>query len=163
MDKEMIKQQYTMKDILVRYGIMTNHSGFIRCPFHSGDHTASMKIYKNNYYCFGCGATGDIFTFIQDMENCDFRSAFEILGGTYEKPTFSSRMAIYHHQKHMEMRHKKEKGEKEKLQECLAEIDFCRMVLDRVKPLSDAWCKTYNKLQWEMYKHGILTGLEEGD
>lgn len=102
MDKEVIKQQNSMRDVLNRYGMIPNRSGFIQCPFHTGDRTASMKIYKDSYYCFGCGATGDIFTFVQNMDNCDFKTAFTILGGTYQKPDFSSRMAIYHHQKILE-------------------------------------------------------------
>lgn len=80
MDKETIKQQNSMRDVLSRYGMIPNRAGFISCPFHSGDRTASMKIYKDSYYCFGCGATGDIFTFVQSMDNCDFKTAFQILG-----------------------------------------------------------------------------------
>ena len=122
-----------------------------------------MKIYKDSYYCFGCGATGDIFTFVQNMDNCDFKTAFTILGGTYQEPDFSSRMAIYHHQKHMEMKRKEEQKKKIELQECLSDIDFYRTILDRVKPLSDGWCETWNKLQLALYHHGFITGLEEGD
>ena len=91
MDKETIKQQNSMRDVLSRYGMAPNRAGFVRCPFHAGDRTASMKIYKDSYYCFGCGATGDIFAFVQNMDNCDFKTAFTILGGTYQKPDFSSR------------------------------------------------------------------------
>ena len=112
MDKETIKQQNSMRDVLARYGMIPNRAGFISCPFHSGDRTASMKIYKDSYYCFGCGATGDIFTFVQNMDNCDFKTSFQILGGTYHKPDFSSRMAIYHAQKQKEMREKAERKKK---------------------------------------------------
>lgn len=95
MDKETIKQQNSMRDVLSRYGMVPNRAGFINCPFHPKDRTASMKIYKDSYYCFGCGATGDIFTFVQNMNNCDFKAAFTILGGTYQKPDFSSRRPAY--------------------------------------------------------------------
>ena len=44
-------------------------------PFHYGDHTASLKIYKDSFYCFGCGASGDIFDFVMRMERCDFKTA----------------------------------------------------------------------------------------
>ena len=144
MDKETIKQQNSMRDVL-------------------GDRTASMKIYKDSYYCFGCGATGDIFTFVQNMDNCDFKTAFQILGGTYHKPDFSSRMAIYHAQKQKEMREKAERKKNEELQECLSNIDFYRSILGRARPLSDGWCEAWNKLQLALYKHGFITGLEEGD
>lgn len=163
MNKETIKQQNSMRDVLARYGMIPNRAGFISCPFHSGDRTASMKIYKDSYYCFGCGATGDIFTFVQNMDNCDFKTAFGFLGGTYQKPSFSSRMAIYHHQKQVEKRRKKEQKKRSELQECLHDIDFCRTEIERCEPLSDRWCEAWNKLQLALYRHGFLTGLEEGD
>lgn len=163
MTKDEIKQSMKMPEILSRYGLKPNRAGFIKCPFHSSDRTASMKIYKDSYYCFGCGATGDIFAFVQNMDNCDFKTAFTILGGTYQKPDFSSRMAIYHHQKQMEMRRKEEQKKKVELQECLSDIDFYRAILDRAKPLSGGWCESWNKLQLSLYKHGFLAGLEEGD
>ena len=163
MNKETIKQQNSMGDVLSRYGMVPNRAGFVRCPFHAGDRTASMKIYKDSYYCFGCGATGDIFTFVQNMDNCDFKTAFTILGGTYQEPNFSSRMAIYRHQKQMEMRQKEEQKKKVELQECLSDIDFYRAILARVEPLSDGWCEAWNRLQLALYHHGFITGLEEGD
>ena len=67
MTKEEIKERNSMRDVLIRYGMTPNRSGFVQCPFHNGDRTASMKIYKDSYYCFGCGATGDIFTFVQNI------------------------------------------------------------------------------------------------
>lgn len=163
MTKEEIKQSMKMPEILSKYGLKLNRAGFISCPFHTGDRTASMKIYKDSYYCFGCGATGDIFTFVQNMDNCDFKTAFGILGGTYQKPDFASRMAIYHHQKQMEMKQKEEQKKKAELQECLSDIDFYRLEIERWEPLSDRWCESWNKLQLALYKHGFLTGLEEGD
>lgn len=95
MTVEEIKQQNTMRDVVARYGIEVNRSGFCKCPFHN-EKTASMKIYKDSFYCFGCHAGGDIFTFIQKIEGVDFKTAFESLGGTYEqRKTFSSRLALY--------------------------------------------------------------------
>lgn len=44
MTKEEIKEQVSMRDVLIRYGLQTNRAGFIRCPFHLGDREASMKI-----------------------------------------------------------------------------------------------------------------------
>ncbi|MFZ3019914.1 MAG: DNA primase [Minisyncoccia bacterium] len=51
------------------------------CPFHH-EKTPSFFISpsRNSYYCFGCGAKGDIFTFVEEMEGLDFRSALEHLG-----------------------------------------------------------------------------------
>ena len=67
MNSEEIKKTYSMRDILGRYGMQPNRAGFICCPFHK-EKTASMKIYQDSYYCFGCGAHGDIFDFVSQME-----------------------------------------------------------------------------------------------
>ena len=162
MTKEEIKQQYSMRDVLARYGMVPNRAGFICCPFHN-ENSASCKIYDDSFYCFGCGMSGDIFTFVQNLDNCDFKASFAMLGGTYQKQNFSSRMAIYRHQKRIEMRQKEEQKKKVELQECLSDIDFYRAILDRVKPLSDGWCEAWNRLQLALYHHGFITGLEEGD
>ena len=44
MTKDEIKQIYSMSEIVERYGFKPNRSGFIRCPFHPGDKTASKSI-----------------------------------------------------------------------------------------------------------------------
>lgn len=46
------------------------------CPFH-GEKTPSFTVYPEtaSYYCFGCGAGGDIFTFIKTAENLDYIEA----------------------------------------------------------------------------------------
>ena len=42
-----------------RYGLKANHAGMACCPFHD-DHTPSLKLNEDYYYCFGCGAGGDV-------------------------------------------------------------------------------------------------------
>lgn len=46
------------------------------CPFHD-DHSPSMSVSKEKqiYTCFSCGATGNVFKFIQDYENISFMEA----------------------------------------------------------------------------------------
>lgn len=83
MTSEEIKQAYNMQEIVGRYGLIPNRRGYVPCPFHK-EKTASMKIYEKDYHCFGCGENGDIFSFIQRMEDITFSEAFRSLGGTYE-------------------------------------------------------------------------------
>ena len=157
MNSEEIKTAYSMRDVLERYGIRPNRSGFIRCPFHK-EKTASMKIYKDSYYCFGCGAHGDIFDFVSAMDNLSFREAFLELGGTYKhkKETFSDRMSRYHAKKEREHRKKQEEDLKEKRKLNLELIDIYRDCLTLSPPLSDLWTECYNKLQYQLYLHEIL-------
>lgn len=61
-----IKRSVTMKEIADRYGIEVNRSGFAHCPFHS-DNTASLKLYDNSFYCFGCGKGGDVTDFVSSL------------------------------------------------------------------------------------------------
>lgn len=157
MNSEEIKKTYSMRDILSRYGIQPNRAGFIRCPFHK-EKTASMKIYQDSYYCFGCGAHGDVFDFVSAMDNLTFREAFRELGGTYEhkKETFNERMARYHAQKEREMRRKQadELKARRKLNNDL--IDIYRDWYRKSKPFSDTWADCYNALQYQLYLHEIL-------
>ncbi|MBQ3075115.1 MAG: DNA primase [Clostridia bacterium] len=50
------------------------------CPFHH-EKTPSFTLYANpsHYYCYGCGAGGDVITFIRTMENLDYVAAVEYL------------------------------------------------------------------------------------
>ena len=54
------------------------------CPFHE-ERTPSFGIdpVKKVYHCFGCGAGGDVFTFVQETEGLDFGGAMELLADRY--------------------------------------------------------------------------------
>jgi DNA primase len=51
-----------------------------RCPFHN-EKTPSFFVSpdRGSYYCFGCQAKGDIFTFVQEFEGLDFVGALKVL------------------------------------------------------------------------------------
>ena len=61
-----------------------------KCPFHN-EKTASFFVSpdRGSYYCFGCQAKGDIFTFVQEFEGLDFIGSLKVLadraGVTLEK------------------------------------------------------------------------------
>ncbi len=155
MTKEEIKDLYTMGDILERYGFQKpNRAGFICCPFHK-EKTASMKIYKDSYYCFGCGVGGDIFDFVQKMDGISFKEAFAELGGDYENG-FPARLKIYQAQKRREMQRKAEQRLERKKQLVISLIDVYREWLGRLEPLSDEWTDTYNALQYQEYLWELL-------
>lgn len=160
MTADEIKSTYSMRDILQRYNIHVNRSGFARCPFHTGDREPSMKIYKDSFYCFGCGANGDIFTFVMMMDDCDFKTAFYSLGGEYDhEKSFKSKLSLYRIEKQKEQRKKEEQKKKNEIQLNLTLIDAYRMILERYPPLSDAWCDAINNLQLQLYKHGELNNI----
>jgi DNA primase len=58
-----------------------------RCPFHE-ERTPSFSVnpVEKLYYCFGCGAGGDLITFVEQTENMDFTGAVEWLGERFRVP-----------------------------------------------------------------------------
>ena len=54
-----IKAAVTVKQAAALYNLPITTTGMTCCPFHE-DHTPSMKLNDTYYYCFGCGATGDV-------------------------------------------------------------------------------------------------------
>ena len=51
------------------------------CPFHA-DTNPSMSVSREKqiYKCFSCGASGNVFNFVMDYEQVDFKEALNILG-----------------------------------------------------------------------------------
>ena len=66
---EAVKQSVTVQEAAQMYGIEVNRSGMACCPFHD-DKNPSMKLNEEYFYCFGCGATGDVIDFTARLYNC---------------------------------------------------------------------------------------------
>lgn len=155
MTTEEIKATYSMRDILRRYGLQEpNKSGFIKCPFHQED-TASMKIYKDGFNCFGCSANGDIFSFVMKMDNLTFKEAFRELGGGYDS-SFSARKKVYQAQKKREMERKREEKLRKKIELTSLLMSVYRRYLPKLEPMSDEWCNTFNALEYQEYLWEVL-------
>jgi DNA primase len=58
-----------------------------RCPFHD-ERTPSFSVNAVDklYYCFGCGAKGDLITFVRETEGLDFAGSIEWLGERFRVP-----------------------------------------------------------------------------
>lgn len=71
-----IRERLTMREVVEFYGFEVNRGGYINCPFHS-ENTPSLKIYPGNrgFHCFGCGAHGDVITFVMKYLNLSFAQA----------------------------------------------------------------------------------------
>jgi DNA primase len=79
---EQIKQKLDIVDFISQY-LTLNKAGVnykAPCPFHN-EKTPSLMISaeKQIYKCFGCGESGDIFSFVMKMEGLNFPEALEIL------------------------------------------------------------------------------------
>ena len=75
---EAVKQSVTVRDAAQIYGIEVNRSGMACCPFHD-DKNPSMKLNEEYFYCFGCGATGDVIDFTARLYNLSPKEAAEKL------------------------------------------------------------------------------------
>jgi DNA primase len=96
--KETVKQQADIVRIISDYIKLKkagaqNYSGL--CPFH-GEKTPSFSVHATRqfYHCFGCGVSGDVFSFVQKIENITFPEALRLvaqkLGIPLPKATYSS-------------------------------------------------------------------------
>jgi DNA primase len=77
-----IKERLSIEEVVSSY-IKLEKAGAnlkARCPFHN-EKTPSffVSVDRGTYYCFGCGASGDIFTFVEEFEGLDFRGALKLL------------------------------------------------------------------------------------
>ena len=75
-----LKSRITMPEVLDMYGIKLPRSKKISCLFHE-EKTASLHIYEDHCYCYGCGAFGDILEFVSRMEGINKFQAYRWLGG----------------------------------------------------------------------------------
>ena len=75
---ETVKQSVTVREAAQMYGVEVNRNGMACCPFHDDKHP-SMKLNEEYFYCFGCGATGDVIDFTARLYNLSPKEAAEKL------------------------------------------------------------------------------------
>ena len=77
-----LKGRNSIVDIITPYVNLkrngTRHTGL--CPFH-GEKNPSFTVFEEtaSFYCFGCGAGGDVITFVMKRENLDYMEAVRYL------------------------------------------------------------------------------------
>src|SRR4051812_31847163 len=81
-DVEKIKERLDILDVVGSYVELKKAGGTYkaRCPFHN-ERTPSFTVSpdRGTFYCFGCHAKGDIFSFVEQIEGLDFKGALKIL------------------------------------------------------------------------------------
>jgi len=77
-----IKERIDIAEVIGSYIDLEQSGSNLRaiCPFHN-ENTPSFFVSPDRglYYCFGCGAKGDVFTFVQEFEGLDFYGALQML------------------------------------------------------------------------------------
>ena len=99
-----IKERLSIEEVVSTYIKLERVGANLKakCPFHN-EKTPSFFISpdRGSYYCFGCAASGDIFTFVEEFEGLDFKGALKLLADRAGVP--------------LEQYNPKEESEKEKL------------------------------------------------
>lgn len=79
---EDLKYRNNIEDVISSYVTLSRSGSNLKglCPFHS-EKSPSFTVYSGDghFYCFGCGAGGDVISFVMRMENLDYRSALDYL------------------------------------------------------------------------------------
>ena len=90
-----IKMAVSVKEAAEYYGLEVNRGSMICCPFHA-DRTPSMKLNEDYFYCFGCGACGDVIDLAARLFNLSGYDAAKKLatdfGMTEQKPSVLARL-----------------------------------------------------------------------
>ena len=58
-----VKAAVTVRQAAEHYGLQVSRNGMTFCPFHDDRHP-SMKLNERYFYCFSCGATGDVIDLV---------------------------------------------------------------------------------------------------
>ena len=155
MTSDEVKAMVSVPDVLSRYGIEVKR-GRCRGFCHSGK-DLNAKVSRDFYYCYVCGAGMDVFEIVQWFEKCDFKTAFELLGGT-EKPSFKAYVKASQSKKMREAERIRAKQKKLEQRSIYMMITACRNLIEESEPFSDIWCYCQNKLQYQLY---LLEAIDE--
>ena len=91
---ETIKAAISVKQTAEHYGLKVSRNGMACCPFHNDRHP-SLKLNKDYFFCFGCGATGDVIDFAARLFDLSSYEAAQKLASDFgldPKPPTSAAM-----------------------------------------------------------------------
>ena len=92
---EAVKAAVTPRMAAERYGLPVRQGNMVCCPFHK-DRTPSMKLNEDYFYCFGCGAHGDVIDLAARLFNLSGYDAAKKLaadfGITEQKPSILAKL-----------------------------------------------------------------------
>lgn len=94
-DTAPIKAAHPLRAFLEGRGLKFSSAAYgavkSRCPFHAEKSSSFMVYADHHYHCYGCGAHGDIFTYLKEVDGLDFKEAVERLTGRTAEALLSVR------------------------------------------------------------------------
>ena len=92
---ESVKAAATVRQAAEHYGLKIGQGNMVCCPFHA-DRTPSMKLNEDYFYCFGCGATGDVIDLAARLFDLSKYEAVQKLAADFgisgEKPSVLAKL-----------------------------------------------------------------------
>ena len=79
---ESVKAAVTLRQAAETYGLTVSRNGMTCCPFHEDRHP-SMKLNEDYFFCFGCGASGDVIDFTARLFGLSPKDATEKLAADF--------------------------------------------------------------------------------
>ena len=79
---EAVKQSVTTRQAASFYGIRVGRNGMVCCPFHNDRHP-SLKLNEDYFFCFGCGAKGDVIDLVAKLFNLSNHEAVQKLAADF--------------------------------------------------------------------------------
>ena len=71
---ESVKAAVPLRQAAETYGLTVSRNGMTCCPFHE-DRNPSLKLNEDYFFCFGCGASGDVIDFTARLFGISFKDA----------------------------------------------------------------------------------------
>lgn len=75
---DIVRADVATAQVAALYGYQPNRGGYICCPFH-GEKTASLKLHRSGWYCYGCGVGGSVIDFVMRHDGCTFYDAVKAI------------------------------------------------------------------------------------
>lgn len=144
-----IKETLNTREVFEYYGFIPDRRGCVNCFKHS-EKTPSLKIYdgKEGYYCFGCGASGDVITFVKEYFNLSFQEALRKLDNDFNLNIYGDHTFEELRQSHYKEKMLKAKKEREEREKQKENNDYWE-AFDEYKRLDDNFNKYKPKSQQE--------------
>ena len=79
---ESVKAAVPLRQAAETYGLTVSRNGMTCCPFHEDRHP-SMKLNEDYFFCFGCGASGDVIDFTAKLFGVSLKDAVTKLAADF--------------------------------------------------------------------------------
>lgn len=140
MEKELILARLTMEEVVQMYAPRKIYKNRCACPVHNGEDN-NFSIYEHSFYCWVCGAAGDLIKFVSLMFDITYPDAMRKLDEDFNLGLFRQQTLTQHrnNQKKLQEFRKKQMEKQLKAEEAFSEYLYNLKELDRLKELKEKY------------------------